>query len=134
MNESVKPFDANDALKSVKDRMKDSFVTLIPDEQWEQMIKKEIDSYFQAESIDSYNRKYISKFSEDVHVLLQQEAQGRVKKYMNENFQAAWDCRGNEICGKIVKEIILNNSGELLKNMIGGIIHNAFASAGYQIR
>ena len=33
-------------MKAIRDKIKDSFASLITDEQWNEMIKKEIDEYF----------------------------------------------------------------------------------------
>ena len=34
MENEIKKFDVNEAMLNVKDRIKDAFVSLIPDEQW----------------------------------------------------------------------------------------------------
>jgi len=39
-NKEIKKFNPEDSLNSVKDRIKDVFVSLIPDEQWNAMIEE----------------------------------------------------------------------------------------------
>lgn len=46
MAEEIEKFDPSKLMQGVKDRIKATFVSLIPDEQWDQMVKKEIDAFF----------------------------------------------------------------------------------------
>jgi hypothetical protein len=43
----VEKFDPSKLMDGVKDRIKATFVSLIPDDQWEIMVKKEMDSFFE---------------------------------------------------------------------------------------
>jgi len=40
-------FDPSKLMDGVRDRIKATFVSLIPDDQWEVMVKKEIDAFFE---------------------------------------------------------------------------------------
>ena len=42
-NTQVQKFDPATLMQGVKDRIKATFVSLIPEEQWEEMVKKEVD-------------------------------------------------------------------------------------------
>lgn len=42
MEDEIKKFDANEAMQNVKSKIKDTFVSLIPDEQWNEMVKRAI--------------------------------------------------------------------------------------------
>ena len=46
----VQKFDPAQLMQGVRERVKATFVSLIPDEQWEQMIKKECDDFFTRNS------------------------------------------------------------------------------------
>jgi hypothetical protein len=90
MENEIKKFDVNEAMKNVKDKIKDAFVNLIPDEQWNEMVKKEIDLYFQQKEERYDNRNYTSNFTKDVHSVLQQEVKDRTKQYLLQNFDNVW--------------------------------------------
>jgi hypothetical protein len=49
MPEEIQKFDPATLMQGVKDRIKATFVSLIPDEQWDVMVQKEIDSFFSPE-------------------------------------------------------------------------------------
>lgn len=133
MENEVKKFDVNEAMKNVKDRIKDAFVTLIPDEQWNEMVKKEIDTYFQKNEERYDNRSYRSDFTRDVHSVLQQEVKERVKKYLTENFNSVWSANGTQICNEKVEEMVTKNAGKILADMIGATIQQTLLNAGYRM-
>lgn len=132
MENEIKKFDMNEAMKNVKDKIKDAFVTLIPDEQWNEMVKKEVDSYFQQKQEGYGERGYSSSFTKDVHSVLQQEVKDRVKQYLNENFNNTWYDNGVPVCNTKVEEMITKNAGKILSDIIGGTIQMALQGAGYR--
>lgn len=134
MSNEVQKFDATEALKSVKERIKDSFVSLIPDDQWNEMVKKELDEYFKQREEGSGYRTYASMFTKDVHSVMSAEVKVRVKEYLNTNFNAVWYNNGVPVCNEKVEEIITKNAGKILSDMIGGTIQLALSSAGYRLQ
>lgn len=133
MENEIKKFDVNEAMKNVKDKIKDAFVTLIPDEQWNEMVKKEIDTYFMKSEERYDNRSYRSDFTRDVHSVLQAEVKEKVKQYLDENFNATWYDNGVPVCNAKVEEMITKNAGKILSDMIGGTIQMAIQNAGYRL-
>jgi len=49
MSNEVQKFDPSTLMQGVKDRIKATFVSLVPDDQWDQMVQKEIDAFFNVE-------------------------------------------------------------------------------------
>lgn len=47
MEQQVEKFDPSTLMQGVKDRIKATFVSLIPDGQWETMVQKEVDAFFE---------------------------------------------------------------------------------------
>ena len=129
---NIKTFDPNDALASVRERIKDAFVSLIPEDRWGAMVKAEVDQYFQENYVDNYNRPRISKFGIDVHEILKEETKLRTKQYLAENFPYMWDEHGNPAAGEAVEKFIIKHSAQILSSVIGGHIQNALANAQYQ--
>jgi len=134
MENEVKKFDAADAMLSVKEKIKDAFVSLIPDEQWNEMVQKEIKSYFEVKEERYDNRMYASDFTRTVHSELTSEVKVRVKTYLQENFNNVWYDNGVPICNAKVEEMITKNAGKILSDMIGGSISMALNQAGFRIQ
>ena len=132
-NEVVK-FDAQAALKNVKEKIKDAFVSLIPDDQWNSMVKLEIDRYFKEESEGYGERGRSSSFTKDVHSVLSDEVKTRVRQYLNDNFSSVWNSNGVPICDNKVNEFIEQNAGKVLQNMIGDMFRMALSNTGYNLR
>jgi hypothetical protein len=57
MGEQVEKFDPSTLMQGVKDRIKATFVSLIPDVQWEIMVQKEIDEFFNSEQTMIFAKK-----------------------------------------------------------------------------
>lgn len=133
MSEEVKKFDAADAMKSVKERIKEAFVSLIPDDQWNEMVEKEINAYFERKELKYDTRGWASNFTKDVHSVLSEEVKKRVKEYLNSNFSNTWHENGIPVCNAAVEDIITKNAGKILSDMIGGTIQISLSNAGYRI-
>ncbi len=133
MAEEIKKFDPNAAMASVKEKIKDSFVSLIPDEQWNDMVKKEIDSYFAMKEEGYGERGRSSSFTKEVHSCLQDEVRSRVKDYLLQNFNSVWSNNGIPVCNEKIEEFITANAGKVLSDMIGGMMSMALQNAGYRM-
>lgn len=122
MNNEVQKFDPSTLMRGVKDRIKSEFVSLIPDDQWKEMIKKEVDAFFQER--DSYpNRQRVSDFTILVNTVLQEEAKARLHSYLSSpEFNTTYDQYGQPIASEAVKKLMVENSGTILMAMFGGII------------
>ncbi len=132
-----KEFNPNDALDAIKSRIKDVYVSLIPEEQWNEMVKNEIDRYFKrGDSPNAYGNSSslkVSNFAHDVHAVLMEETKRRTREYLQNNFTQQWDQNGVPRCNQLIEEMITKNSGKILADMIGGIFQNSIAQAGYRI-
>jgi hypothetical protein len=134
MENSIQKFDANAAMNSVKEKIKDAFVSLIPDEQWKEMVQKEIDSYFVEVSESHDTRSRSSKFTKSVHESLSEEVKARVKAYLTgPDFNTMWLHNGVPKCSAAVEQMIAANAGKILSDMIGGHIAIAVGNAGYRL-
>lgn len=129
----IKEFDPNDALRTIKERIKDAFVSMIPDEQWESMVAKEVENYFKIKVEEYGSRNSVSSFQLDVFSLLSEETKVRTKEYLLKNSSNIWDSHGQPKCNQFIEDIIIKNSGKILSDMIGGHIQSAMNSAGYRL-
>ena len=119
----IKPFDPQEAMNNIKLRIKSTFVEMIPDEQWNAMVKKEVDDFFREKDRGYSNkREYFSDFQLLTKQALEEEGKARLKAFLTSpEFQVIWDNNGHLICSKAVEEMIVNNSGAIMINMFGGM-------------
>lgn len=117
-NTQVQKFDPATLMQGVKDRIKSTFVSLIPEEQWKEMIEKEVGKFFREYELRQYNTRYVSDFSVLVNYLLKEEAEKRMKEYLGSpEFQTVWTDNGPRIISQAIREMMIENSGLILCNM-----------------
>lgn len=135
--DEVKPFNPNDIMKGVKDRIKATFVGMIPDEQWEEMIKKECDDFLNGRVNNSWganNKRYFPEFKAVVQEELQNECRKRMKEYLDSpEFEVKWSEYGKTACSKAVENMIVENSGIMLVNMFGNVFSSMLERFKYNI-
>lgn len=117
-NTQVQKFDPATLMQGVKDRIKSTFVSLIPEEQWKEMIEKEVGKFFREYELRQYDTRYVSDFSVLVNSLLKEEAEKRMKEYLGSpEFQTVWTDNGSGIISQAIREMMIENSGLILCNM-----------------
>lgn len=122
MADEIQKFDPSKLMDGVKDRIKATFVSLIPDDAWDQMVKTEVDKFFKKGELGYTSRQMASDFDIIVRSMLEAEAKSRLVKYLeSEEFQSIWANNGQPTTAKAVEDIIVKNSGEILVNMFGGL-------------
>lgn len=127
MAEDIQKFDPATLMQGVKDRIKATFVSLIPDEQWDQMVKKEIDAYFRLDS-QGYRHELISHFSITVRDVLQKEVYKRVESTLNSpEFSINWT-GGKQTLPEIIKSELVTKAPEIFIASIEGMITNVILS------
>lgn len=134
MSELTK-FNPQDIMQGVRDKIKASFVELIPEEHWNQMVQTEVDSFFQKniklDQYDSRNR-YVSSFEMMLNAELKKFAEEKIKEYLNgPEFQQEWGNHGGPKVSAGLSKIIVENSGAILTEMIGGILQMKLQQARY---
>lgn len=56
MENQVQNFDPSALMQGVKDRIKATFVSLVPDDRWDEMVKQEIDAFFTPQKLQFSER------------------------------------------------------------------------------
>lgn len=125
--------NTEELIKPIKDKIKDTFASLIPEDQWEELIKKEVNTFFNRENTTSYSsRPSNTDFQLEVQRLLKQQTEEKVKEYLNTNFNDIWyNSEGTDKCNSIVEEAITKNAGKILSDMIGGALQMRLQQAGF---
>ena len=125
--------NTEELIKPIREKIKDTFASLIPEDQWEEMIKKEVSSFFNTQNTTGYSsRASNTNFELEVQRLLKEETDLKVKQYLKDNFDNIWHGNNGEIkCNYIVENIIVKNAGSILSDMIGGAIQMRLQQAGF---
>lgn len=123
---AVEKFDPSTLMEGVRDRIKATFISMIPDLQWEQMVKKEVDAFFQEvkREEDYNNPTWYSQFQVVVWEEMTKHARKHIKEAI-ENFKSfQWD-GSDVIMSEAVEKMIVKNSGMILRSLIGNMIQDA---------
>ena len=124
MSNEIEKFDPSTLMQGVKDRIKATFVSLIPDDRWEQMVKAEIDDWLKPRE-QNYRVFNTSNFQVVVKNALDEECKKRLTEYLSSpEFNAIWKMNGSTATSKAVEDMIVKNSGEIMINMFGGMFNN----------
>jgi len=135
VNNQIQKFDPATLMQGIKDRIKSEFVSLIPDEQWNEMIKKETENFFREKETGYSNRTYASDFAILVRDELRKEAQKRLVDYLNSpEFNVMYGEYGQPIASQKVKELLIDNAGLVLQNMFGGMFSLLISDFSQQLR
>jgi len=135
MENEVQKFDPSTLMQGVKDRIKATFVSLIPDEQWEQMVKKEVDDFFNTKDREYNNRNRYSDFQAIVRTELEAEARKRLLDYISSpDFNTVWQGSGLPVATEFVKNMVVENSGAILSNFYAGMASMMISDFANQLR
>lgn len=126
----IQKFDPTKLMEGIKDRIKAEFASLIPDEQWNQMVKKEVDDFFntteQDRSYQSSIMNHKTRFDFLIKEMLSQYCTDKFKEYLNsEKFTVMFDSKGKSIMSAAITKIMVENSGDILMNFFGGMMDSA---------
>lgn len=104
----VTKFDPAVLMQPVKDRIREEFSSLIPDEAWQSMIKTELDKFLKDEL-----PKLIRS---EIEVLAKKE----IEKVLNGDYwRESWGVSGSRQTSEAVKNMIRDNMPEIITGIIG---------------
>jgi len=130
LNESDKEitkFDPDQIMKNVSERIKDTFASLIPDDQWEKMVKKEIDSFFVEIQGDRWqnaqHHKNWSKFQLVVWDELEKFSRHKIKEAIDKCKSYKFD--GDKlVLNEIVEKLIIENADKIMLSLIRNAVQH----------
>ncbi len=123
MNE-IQKFDPSTLMDGVRQRIKATFVSLIPEEHWEQLCQKEIDTFFQIRDQYSSNRTYKSHFQEVCKEVLTEISKEKIVEYLKEYDSTVWTIDGLQASDKL-KELIIKMAPEIFAATFANMFQNA---------
>ncbi|HEV2917575.1 MAG TPA: hypothetical protein VGW78_07580 [Candidatus Babeliales bacterium] len=124
MTNAVQKFDPSLLMEGVKDRVKTTFVSLIPDEQWEEMIKNEYDNFFKVKETGYSNREYKSDFQILVRNVMSDVATKKVQEFLAKYEHETW---GNSLpqASETLKELLIKHAPEIFTSMFKNMFQNS---------
>ena len=128
MENAVEKFDPSKLMDGVKDRIKSTFISLIPDGQWEQMVKNEIDDFINKRKKSPWSQETESKFSILVHETIAMILKDKIKKQLEEFIGNRYDEKITPALDKLIKE----NAESLISGMMGNMLRNAISLMNQQ--
>lgn len=112
-------FDPSKLMEGVRDRIKATFVSLIPDDQWDAMVKAESEKFFQSriDPNDYHRQKRIpSQFEELVLEMMREKCKEVIKEFLNDpKYGITSQYKWNETTQTSSNEVTMS---DLLENMI----------------
>lgn len=123
----IQKFDPSTLMEGVRQRIKATFVSLIPDDQWEELCKKEIDNFFdEKNTYNSSNRDYKSEFSEVCKVVLTELSKEKIKQYITDYDSIVWVDGGLQ-CSEKLSQLIIKLAPEIFTATFGNMFQNAIS-------
>jgi hypothetical protein len=122
MANEVQKFDPSTLMDGVKDRIKATFASMIPDEAWDTMVKTTVDEFFKKDmnQNNNYYGNKLSRFDFLVLEALQEESKRKIAEYLKtEEFTTVWNGYGQPVISAKVKEMFIENSGQIFLGLLG---------------
>lgn len=134
----IEKFDPSQLMEGVKNRIKATFVSLIPDAQWEQMCDAEMKKFFEKQPVYGYNQRIESYKPSQFEELVTGLMKDKCKEYLTEMFSKPeyqtskiWESRtvgGGEVVklSEHLDTMIKEKMPEMLQTMFTSILSGAF--------
>lgn len=119
--QAIEKFDPARLMDGVRDRIKATFVALIPDDEWDKLVHNQINSFFQRQR--EYSR---SEFERICDQELNELVRRKVREVMSTYTTAQWKDNGPVISAELEK-VIVANAPELFSAMIGRMMREGLA-------
>lgn len=143
-NKQIEKFDPSKLMDGVKDRIKATFVSLIPDDQWENMVKLESEKFFEKRVTekDYYGKATKwkeSEFEELVINIMKEKCKEVIKSFFDDpKYQITHNHKFNNNTMSGYQEIIMsdyleNIIKEKMPDMMQQMFVNTLSGAFYQL-
>lgn len=163
MDNEIEKFDPSKLMDGVKDRIKATFVSLIPDDAWNKMVEDEIYSFTEGKIIveqkwDSEKSGYVTvkrrepykgEFNLDgtkkydaelsplqnmIRNMLREKITKDLTNYLGgSEYCGVWQNYGQVQISEALKKVLVDNAETMLVNFMGGMMQMAFDGMGNRI-
>jgi len=118
MAEEPVKYDPAKLMEMVRDRIRATYVSLIPDDQWTAMVKREVDLFFEEKNETTYGTTRSSRFKDVVFSELEKVAKEKVKEELAKLSEGFWT---GEVSPQVQK-LWVDNMGAIVANVFGRAI------------
>ena len=126
MNE-IHKFDSSVIMKNVKEKIKDTFVGLIPEEHWLGMCQKEIDDFFREDRKSRNNDIYLSNFSIVCNEVLKELSKEKIKLFLEQYSSSIWN--NNQIVpNEMLVDLLKKHANEIFVATFANMFQSAISS------
>jgi hypothetical protein len=133
------PFKPSDYVEAIRGKIRSAMVDVIPDERWDEMVKAEVERFFDGKDVrvDNWGNtvRTTTGFKELVQKLLAEEVSARMRAYFSSpEWTARWS-GGHPVASEKVAEIVKEHAPEIIGRWLGAAVQSAITGmAGYQPR
>jgi len=122
----IQKFDPSTLMQGVRDRIKATFVSLIPDAQWEQLTQKEIDDFFKIRDDYRSQRDWraMSDFQKICFEEFEKLTREKIKEMLALYVSESWSNNGPKVNEELNKLLVLN-AQPLFVSMMSGMFQQA---------
>lgn len=121
MSQEIQKFDPSLLMEGVRDRIKATFVSLIPDDQWKKMIENEIKKFMQEGQWQSDK----GQFWKVVEEVLRAESREKIKTYLEKYHSTLWDGEGKMKTNEELNKLIIDNAPQIFAAMFASMFQQA---------
>lgn len=128
MSNDIQPFDPNVLKTTITNRIKEQFVALIPDDQWEQMVEVELNRFTTTTSNDYSRSPKRSELSLMIEEALRGLAREAINKELEETYRSKVVENGTVRATEAMKKLVTEHATEIFaavySDMAQGVVNN----------
>src|SRR6478609_7514861 len=130
----IQKFDPSTLMQGVRDRIKATFVSLIPDEQWNQMVETEMKSFFTT-SVDRWGNGTKAQFKEVLDTELARRSRETINALLDkDDFMTTYSGSGPELVTDYIRKELVANAPELFARTLERTIASVVEQMKYNIK
>lgn len=130
----VTKFDPTSFVDKLRDKIKHAMIDVIPDEQWDTMLKHEVETFFRSKVVSDYhgNREQPSEFRRIVLGILEEEIKTRTKAmFAGPEWQSYW-ADNKQKAGEEIARLARENGAAILSKWLESAITQVIDSIRFQ--
>lgn len=129
---NIMKFDPSTLMEGVRDRIKATFVSLIPDDHWEALVKAEIDRFFNKPTThNTYDKQYWTDFQMVCNNVLATAAREKVLEVLTKYTDTVWR-DSVESANSTLVDLLTKHASEIFANTMGTMFKNVLSQMQYR--
>lgn len=121
--------------QAIQQNIRNQFAELIPEEHFRELVKAEIDKFFSMPVPQDVSKVSYTPFGWLVHQSLMADIKAKIMVELSSpEYQLVWDSSGKPKVHESLKKIIVDNSGEILMNILAGASQESITQLKFAIQ